>query len=38
MAMLHIIHALRGRLDLILHVAHLNHMMPGQEAREDAGL
>lgn len=36
MAMLHILHSLRERLSLDLHVAHLNHMMRGQDAEEDA--
>lgn len=36
MAMLHIIFALRERLGLSLHVAHLNHMMRGEAAFEDA--
>jgi tRNA(Ile)-lysidine synthase len=36
MAMLHILCSLRDRLDLKLYVAHLNHMLRGGEAREDA--
>lgn len=36
MALLHILNSLRNRLDIKLQVAHLNHGLRGEEAREDA--
>lgn len=36
MALLHILNSLRNRLEIKLQVAHLNHGLRGEEAREDA--
>ena len=36
-ALLHVLASLRDEYDLSLHTAHLNHLMRGEEAKEDAG-